>query len=157
MNYFEWVDEWPSDLDSEIFSIQRWIYLNAPSSSSRSYSEPSSDKTPIPQWVHLSIPETPSRSYHESGRAFDRSYTHSGRRAGRSEELRQELKNRRAKEQRNCLHGQSPIQIRWRLGVQPTGDGISRVLLGRLREGPYLVNATEHFILHEAGEKHDHV
>lgn len=70
---------------------------------------------------------------------------------------RQELKNRRTKEQQNCQHGRLPFPINWKMGVHPAEDPkIFSVKLRSLRGGPYLMNAEDHQILHDENEPHEH-
>jgi hypothetical protein len=66
-------------------------------------------------------------------------------------------KVKRRKEQENCLHGQRPFQINWQPGVHPLGERTFYANIEGLPGGPYLLNETDHQILHNVGRKHTHV
>lgn len=71
--------------------------------------------------------------------------------------LRRELKNRRTKEQQNCLHGRRPFPINWREGTHPLGERQFWANIEGVPGGPYLLNEADHQILHNVGRKHEHV
>lgn len=66
-------------------------------------------------------------------------------------------KQKRRREQENCLHGRRLFRIHWQPGVHPAGDHIFYVNIDGLRGGPYLLDAIQHQVLHDEKQAHTHV
>lgn len=111
------------------------------------------------------VPETNKHvvpSYHNAVQAMVRNQywigvESMGRQTGKLERQRQELKARRTKEQRNCLHGRRPYVINWAPGVHPLGPREFWVNIAGIAGGPYLLNDEDHEILHSVKRDHEHV
>jgi hypothetical protein len=71
--------------------------------------------------------------------------------------LRRLVKNRRTKEQQNCLHGRRLFEINWAPGIHPLGPREFWVNIAGMGGGPYLLNDADHEILHSVNRDHEHV
>jgi hypothetical protein len=77
--------------------------------------------------------------------------------AANKDRIRQKQKERRRKEQENCLHGRRPYLIYWRPGTHPLGERQYYVNIDGMTGGPFLLTEEDHEILHNVKRGHEHV